>query len=170
MFYSQEIDGVVSLNIPVRNSLTFNRFDISPTFSFVREETKYISLYNRSEWSQFENAPHTYMASYSGRFGENIGAGLGLFQQNYGVLTTFGGIVNFAYNVQLATDNNLTFGLNLGAYKSGINTGNVVTNFDDPSLQNVPENFLISINPGLNYVSGLFDFGVSLNNLVLYNL
>ena len=169
MFYSQESDGVVSLNIPVRNSLTFNRYAINPTFSFVREQTKYISLYNKREWVQFENAPLTYLASYSGRFGENIGAGLGVFQQNNGVLTTFGGTLNMAYNIQLASESNLTFGLNTGVYKSGVNTGNVVSNFDDPSLQNVPENFLLSINPGINYGAGLFDFGVSLNNLVLYN-
>ena len=169
-FYAQEDDGVVSLDIPTRNSLTFNRFTVNPTFSFVREQTKYISIYNKREWIQFENAPLTYLASYSGRFGENIGAGLGVFQQNYGVLTTFGGVLNFAYNAQLSRDKNLTFGINIGAYKSGVNTANVVTNFDDPSLQNVPENFLLTVNPGINYGTEFFDFGVSINNLALYNV
>ncbi|WP_179019669.1 PorP/SprF family type IX secretion system membrane protein [Winogradskyella forsetii] len=168
-FHSQEDDGVVSLAIPTRNSLTFNRYTINPTFSFVREQTKFISIYNKREWVQFDNAPLTYLASFSGRFGENIGAGLGLFQQNYGVLTTFGGILNFAYNAKLGQDSNLTFGINIGAYKSGVNTGNVVTNFDDPSLQNVPENFLMTINPGINYGTEFLDFGLSFNNLVLYN-
>ena len=168
-FYSQEDDGVVSLAIPTRNSLTFNRYTINPTFSFVREQTKYISIYNKREWIQFENAPLTYLASYSGRFGENIGAGLGLFQQNYGVLTTFGGILNFAYNARLGQDSNLTFGINVGAYKSGVNTANVVTNFEDPSLQYVPENFLLTINPGINYGTEFLDFGLSINNLALYN-
>lgn len=169
MFYCQEDDGVVSLSLPVRNSLTFNRYTINPTFSFVREQNKYISIFNKREWVQFEDAPLTYLASYSGRFGENIGAGLGLFQQNYGVLTTFGGVLNFAYNARLDQDSNLTFGLNVGAYKSGINTGNVITNFDDPALQNVPENFLLTINPGINYGTVFLDFGVSINNLALYN-
>ena len=169
-FYAQEDDGVVSFAIPTRNSLTFNRYTINPTFSFVREQTKYISIYNKREWVQFENAPLTYLASYSGRFGENIGAGLGLFQQNYGVLTTFGGILNFAYNVQLGYDSNLTFGLNIGAYKSGVNTANVITNFDDPSLQNVPENFLLTVNPGINYGTEFLDFGLAINNLALYNV
>ncbi|WP_299274444.1 PorP/SprF family type IX secretion system membrane protein [uncultured Psychroserpens sp.] len=169
MFYSQEDDGVVSLSLPVRNSLTFNRYTINPTFSFVREQTKYISIFNKREWIQFEDAPLTYLASYSGRFGENIGAGLGVFQQNYGVLTTFGGVANFAYNAQLARDSNLTFGLNIGAYKSGVNTGNVITNFDDPSLQNVPENFLLTVSPGINYGLVFLDFGLSINNLVTYN-
>ena len=168
-FYSQEDDGVVSLAIPTRNSLTFNKYTLNPTFSFVREQTKYISIYNKREWVSFDNAPLTYLASYSGRFGENIGAGLGLFQQNYGVLTTFGGILNFAYNARLGQDSNLTFGINIGAYKSGVNTGNVVTNFEDPSLQNVSENFLLSINPGINYGTEFLDFGLSFKNLALYN-
>ena len=169
IFYSQEDDGVVSLTLPVRNTLTFNRFAINPTFSFVREQNKYISFYNKREWVQFDDAPSTYLAGYTGRFAENIGAGISLFQQNYGVLSTFGGVLNFAYNARLTRENNLTFGLNIGAYKSGINTGNVVTNFDDPSLQNVPENFLLTINPGINFGLEFFDFGLSVNNLVAYN-
>ncbi|NRA91692.1 MAG: type IX secretion system membrane protein PorP/SprF, partial [Psychroserpens sp.] len=86
MSYGQEDDGVVALSLPIRNSLTFNRFALNPTFSFVREQHKYISLYNKREWAQFEDAPNTYTIGYSGRFRENIGAGLTLFQQNYGVL------------------------------------------------------------------------------------
>ncbi|MCA0132728.1 PorP/SprF family type IX secretion system membrane protein [Winogradskyella alexanderae] len=167
---AQETDGVVALNLPVRNSLTFNRFALNPTFSFVREQSKYISLYNKREWVQFEDAPLTYMASYSGRFSENIGAGLSLFQQNLGVLRTFGGILNFAYNTRVSRMNNLTFGLNIGAYSSGINTSNVVTNFSDPSLNNVPSNFILNTSPGINYGTEFFDFGVSINNLVSYNL
>ncbi|WP_435413197.1 PorP/SprF family type IX secretion system membrane protein, partial [Psychroserpens mesophilus] len=169
MFHSQEDDGVVALSLPVRNSLTFNRFVINPTFSFVREQHKYISFFNKREWVQFDDAPLTYMASYSGRFGENIGAGLGLFQQNYGVLTTFGATTNFAYNVRMNRDSNLTFGLNIGAYKSGLNSGSVVSNIDDPALQNIPDNFLLTINPGINYGLAFIDIGLSINNLVVYN-
>ncbi|WP_452224473.1 PorP/SprF family type IX secretion system membrane protein [Lacinutrix chionoecetis] len=170
LFYSQEDNGVVAFNLPLRNSLTFNRFTINPTFSFVREQNKYISVSNKREWVQFNDAPLTYLASYSGRIGENIGAGIGVFQQNYGVLTTFGGILNFAYNVRLERDSNLTFGLNIGAYKSGLNTGKVITNFNDPSVENIPENFLINANPAINYGTGFFDFGITLKNIIAYNL
>lgn len=170
LIYAQEDDGVVSLSLPVRNSLTFNRYIINPTFSFVREQNKYISAYNKREWVQFDDAPQTYLLGYSGRFAENIGAGIGLFQQDYGVLTTYGGVVNFAYNAQLTSENNLTFGLNLGVYKSGLNTGKVITNFSDPSLNNIPSHLLLTANPGINYGTTFLDFGVSINNLVLYNL
>ena len=170
LFQAQEEDGVVSLALPIRTSLTFNRYVINPTFSFVREQNKYISAYNKREWVQFEDAPQTYLLGYSGRIAENIGAGIGLFQQDYGVLTTFGGILNFAYNAQLTRESNLTFGLNLGIYKSGLNTGKVITNFSDPSLNNIPSHLLLTANPGINYGTTFMDFGVAINNLVLYNI
>ena len=171
MFYAQEDEGMTSLSLPVRNSLTFNRYVINPTFSFVREQNKYISFSNKREWVQFEDAPLTYLGSYTGRLAENMGAGIGVFQQNYGVYTTFGGVLNFAYNARLARESNLTFGLNIGAFNSGLNTGQVVTNFSsDPSLQNVPDYFMLTVNPGINYGTAFFDFGVSVNNLVTYNV
>lgn len=167
-FHAQD-DGVVALNLPIRNSLKFNRYALNPTFSFVREQNKYISFSNKREWVQFDDAPQTYLFSYSGRFRENMGVGLGVFQQNYGVLATFGGILNYAYNVVLDRGSNLTFATNLGFYKSGINDGSVVTNFSDPSLQNIPSNSILTLNPGINYGTEFFDFGLSLNNLVTYN-
>ena len=167
--YAQVDDGVVALDLPIRNSLTFNRYIVNPTFSFVREQNKYIAVYNKRQLLQLDDAPQTYMASFSGRLKENIGVGVGLFQENYGVLTTFGGLVNFAYNAALARESNLTFGVNVGAYKSGINSGKVITNFPDPSLNNIPSNFLLTISPGINYGSGFIDFGLTVNNLATYN-
>ena len=167
--YSQAEDGVVAFDIPTRNSLMFNRYVANPTFSFVREQGKYITITNKRELVAVEDAPHTYLFNYSGRIKENIGAGIGLYQQNYGVLSTFGGIVNFAYNVRIQEDSNLTFGINIGAYKSGLNSGKVVSNYKDPALDNIPSNFLLTINPGLNYGTGFMDFGVSYNNIATYN-
>ena len=163
-------DGVVALSLPVRNSLKFNTYAVNPTFSFVRAPQQYISFTNKRSWVQFDNAPQTYLFSYSGRIAENSGAAIGLFQQNYGVLTTFGGVLNYAQNVVLNRDSNLTFGLNLGAYQSGLNEGAVITNFPDPSLQNIPNHLLLTIAPGINYGTTFFDVGVSLPNLVTYNL
>ncbi|MFV7236175.1 PorP/SprF family type IX secretion system membrane protein [Flavobacterium sp. ZB4R12] len=169
MLYSQE-DGVVSFTLPVRNSLKFNKFLINPTFSFVREQSTIVSFYNKRQWIQFDDAPQTYLFSYSGRFRENEGIAVGLFQQNYGVLTTFGAVANFAHNVVLEEDSNLTFGMNVGFYKSGLNKTKVVTNYPDPSLENIPSNALITVNPGINYGTAFLDFGLSVNNLILYNL
>ncbi|WAC02207.1 type IX secretion system membrane protein PorP/SprF [Lacinutrix neustonica] len=40
----------------------------------------------------------------------------------------------------------------------------------EPSLETIPSNSLLTINPGLNYGTAFLDFGLSVNNLVLYNI
>ncbi|MCL5128341.1 PorP/SprF family type IX secretion system membrane protein [Algibacter sp. L4_22] len=167
--YSQEND-IAAFALPVRNSLKFNKYALNPTFSFVREQNKYISITNKRQWVQFENSPENYLLSYSGRFSENIGAGIGLFQQNIGVFTNFGGVLNFAYNAVLNRDSNLTFGTNIAFYQSGINEGKVVSNYPDSALNNIEKSSVITINPGLNYGTKFLDFGVAINNLVSYNM
>ncbi|PZX95410.1 hypothetical protein DOS84_02270 [Flavobacterium aquariorum] len=169
VFYAQQEDGAVSYVIPPGNSLKFNSFVINPTFSFVRQQSAYITLFNKTQWAGFENAPKTYLLSYSGRFRENEGVALGVFQQTQGVLSTTGLVANFAHNILLQEDSNLTFGMNLSAYKSGVNSGKVVSNYPDPSLENIPSNTILTINPGINYGTAFFDFGLAFNNLVTYN-
>ena len=168
-FHSQD-GAVVAFDLPVRNSLRFNRYAMNPTFSFVKEEDQYISFTNKRQWSTFEDAPQTFLFSYSGKFRENMGVGIALFQQDYGVLTTFGGLANYAYSIPMGRESDLTFGLNAGFYNSGLNEGKVVTNFPDSSLDDLPSNSLIMVSPGINYGTEFFDFGVSVNNAALYNL
>ena len=81
VFYAQQENenGVVSFVIPPGNSLKFNSFVINPTFSFVRQQSSYITLFNKTQWAGFEGAPKTYMLNYSGRFKENEGIALGVF-------------------------------------------------------------------------------------------
>ncbi|OXA85458.1 PorP/SprF family type IX secretion system membrane protein, partial [Flavobacterium hydatis] len=172
VLYSQDNvkgDGVVSFSIPIRNSLKFNRYIINPAFSFVREQNSYVSFYNKRQWVQFDNAPQTYLFSYSGRFRENEGIGVGLFQQNYGLMTTFGILGNFAHNVVLQEDSNLTFGANVGFYKSGLDQGKIISNDMNLNIDDIPSNSLITINPGFNYGNAFLDVGLSINNLLLYN-
>ncbi len=169
LLFSQS-EVMTSFALPIRNSLKFNRFVTNPTFSFVREQNSFITLYNKRQWVSFENAPQTYLVSYSGRFRENEGVALGVFQQKQGVLTTFGAVANFAHNIVLQTDSNLTFGVNLGFYKSGLNLSKVVTNYPDPILETIPSTSSFVLNPGINYGTTFLDFGVSLTNFLVYNL
>ncbi|MFB9106951.1 PorP/SprF family type IX secretion system membrane protein, partial [Flavobacterium gyeonganense] len=169
LLYSQDTNenGVVSFSLPVRNSLKFNRYLINPTFSFVREQNPMISFYNKRQYIQFDDAPNTYLFNYSGRLKENDAYAIGLFQQNYGLMTVFGGVVNFAHNIVLQEDSNLTFGLNVGAYQSALNKGKIIS---DSSIEgDFPSNTLIAVNPGINYGTAFLDFGLSMNNLILYN-
>uniref|UniRef100_UPI00261F84BD PorP/SprF family type IX secretion system membrane protein n=1 Tax=Flavobacterium sp. TaxID=239 RepID=UPI00261F84BD len=170
--YSQEkTDGVVSFDIPGKYSLKFNKFIINPTFSFVREDESFISILNRRQWTSFEDTPQMYLFSYSGKFRDDNGVAFSVFQRNQGIISSFGAIINFARNVSMSNDSNLTFGVNLGYMNTGLNTGKIISNqMDDPSFQNVPKNSIVTIIPALNYGTGTMDFGVALNNIVSYNI
>jgi len=160
---------VVTFNIPYQNNLKYNRFLQNPAFSFVREDNTYISLYHRNQWVQFDDSPKVYMASYSGKFSERSGLGIGLYQQNLGIIVSFGGIANFSYNVKIAEKINLTLGFNLAYYNSGIDRNRSVTEEPDPALLSMQNNSLLSINPGFNVSYGKFDFGVYAENLIDYD-
>ena len=167
--FAQQENGIVSFDLSANNSLKFNKFIINPAFSYVREDKSAIALFNRRQWTGFDNVPQTSLISFSGKIGENNGVALAAFQKTYGVLTTTGAILNYARNVAFDEESNLTFGLNTAVFKSGIDAGRVITNNLEPVLNNFPSNTLLSISPGISYGAGFFDFGITAKNIVFYN-
>lgn len=160
-------DGpVLSLEIPAQNNLKFNRFLQNPTFTFVREDNTNAALYHRNQWIDFNDSPKAYMLSYSGKFTERTGLGVALYQQNLGVITSFGALANYAYNIKLNTDMNLTLGFNLAFYNSGVNRNKTIVADSDPRLYDLENNALLTIEPGINLSYKQFDFGLFAENLV----
>lgn len=167
---TQAQDGpVLTFNVPTQNTLQFNRFLINPTFSIVRENENYITLYHRNQWIQFNDSPELYMMSYAGKFNEKAGAGIGLYQQNLGIITSFGGIANYAYQLQLAENIKLAVGFNLAYYSTGVNSNRAVGNEPDPAILELSNNSVLTLKPGFNVTWGSFDVGVYAENLVDYD-
>ncbi|MBF6653840.1 hypothetical protein C3B47_13300, partial [Flavobacterium columnare] len=164
------VNGVRPFDVLAKNSLKFNKYIINPSFSHVREDESFISFYNKRKWIGFENSRTDYFFSLSGKFQDLNGYGIGLFQNNENIYSTFGVVGNFARNIEIIQDSNLTFGLNLAYINSGINSGKIITNVQESILSNVAKYSLISINPGINFGTGFFDIGIVANNLFYYNL
>ncbi|RKS26515.1 type IX secretion system PorP/SprF family membrane protein [Flavobacterium endophyticum] len=160
---------VLTFNLPSQNNLKFNRFLQNPAFSFVREDNTYISLYHRNQWIQFDDSPKVYMLAYTGKFSDRSGLGFGLYQQNLGVIVSFGGIANYSYNVKLSEKMDLTFGFNLAYYNSGVDRNRTVTEEPDPILLAMRNNSLLSIKPGFNLSYGNIDFGIYAENFIDYD-
>lgn len=160
---------VVTFNIPYQNNLKYNRFLFNPAFSFVREDNTYVSLYHRNQWVQFDDSPKVYMLTYTGRFSDKSGLGFGLFQQNIGVITSFGGVANYSYNVKFKERMNLTVGFNIAYYNSGVNKSRTVTGEPDPLIMELGNNSLLSIKPGINFNYKDFDLGVYAENVIDYD-
>ncbi len=160
---------IATLELPTNNSIRFNKFLLNPTFSFVKEEYSQASFFNRRQWTGFENAPTLYLGTFTGKIEDNSRFGVALHQQDYGIISTFGVVGNYAYGVELDREAYLTFGANLYYYNSGLNTGKVVANDVDPLLNGIKSSSLIALKPGINYGTEFIDFGVSINNLFLYD-
>lgn len=160
---------VLSFSVPSQNNIKFNRFIQNPTYSFVGEDNTYISMYHRNQWIEFNDSPKAYMLSYTGRFNEKNGLGIGIYQQSTGVITSFGAIGNYAHNIRLNDDMNLTLGFNLAYYSSGIDNNRTITAQDDPLLLSFRSTSLVTIKPGVNLSYKNFDLGIYAENLVDYD-
>lgn len=169
-YISAQEDPYVSIEIPAQNMLKFNRFMINPTFSTVRENKSYINAYHRNQWIQYDEAFNTYLLSYSGRVGDRTGLGLSLYSQNFGTISNFGVLANYAYGIRLAEHSVFTFGLNLSYYKSGFDQNQSITTQPDPRLAELQGNSLFAVQPGFNFAFGDFDIGAYAENLFDYNL
>ncbi|MFY7743594.1 MAG: PorP/SprF family type IX secretion system membrane protein [Flavobacterium sp.] len=160
---------VLTFTIPTQNTLLLNRFMMNPTFSVVRENDSYLTLYHRNQWIQFDDSPELYMLSYSGKYGERAGVGIGIYQQNLGIITSFGGVGNYAYQIPIREKIKLTLGFNVAYYNSGVDRNRAVTNEPDPTIMALRNNSLLSIKPALNVTWGSFDFGIYAENFVDYD-
>ncbi|MFD2908543.1 PorP/SprF family type IX secretion system membrane protein [Flavobacterium ardleyense] len=167
--FSQD-NAYSSFDINLKNSIKFNKHLLNPAFSFARETAPTITIVNRRQWVNFENAPQFYFGNYLGSLSDRSRFGVGLYQQSVGVLKNFGGVLNYSYNVPVGYESNLTFGLNTYFYNSAFDVAKVITIENEPLLENQKANSLIAIKPGINFGTEFFDFGIAVNNMVLFNI
>lgn len=160
---------VLTFTIPTQNTLLLNRFMMNPTFSVVRENDSYLTLYHRNQWIQFDDSPELYMLSYSGKYGKRAGVGIGIYQQNLGIITSFGGVGNYAYQIPIREKIKLTLGFNIAYYNSGVDRNRAVTNEPDPAIMALRNNSILTIKPALNITWESFDFGIYAENFVDYD-
>ncbi|MEJ4088045.1 PorP/SprF family type IX secretion system membrane protein [Galbibacter orientalis] len=151
------------------NLTKYNKFLVNPTYSFVRNDTKAVSFWSRIQWTGIENSPQTYLLSYSGKVSENSGAGLGLYQQNLGLLVDSGLILNYAYGVKFTDNITLSVGMNTTLFRRGLNKGAISSTEPDPVVLENQDDFLMLVMPGINLSVNSFDIGIYAENIFDYN-
>lgn len=167
---AQETNPYIQYNVPFQNLLKFNRFLVNPTFSAVREDKSYVNLFHRTQSTEFDDSTQNYFLSYNGKINTKNGVGVSLFNQQEGIVSNLGILVNYSRAVQLGKDKSLTFGLNIPYFSSSLNLGRAIALADDPVLNNLEDSSIISFQPGLNFSWGNVDVGVFAQNLVEYDI
>ncbi|QLE03020.1 PorP/SprF family type IX secretion system membrane protein [Galbibacter sp. BG1] len=169
VLFSQVENRSATVDWRQQNLTKYNRFLVNPTFSIVRNDTKAVSFWSRIQWTGIDNSPQTYLLSYSGKVGERSGAGLGLYQQNLGLLTDSGLLLNYAYSVPFSDETSLTVGLNSTLFRRGLNKNAINSTEPDPAVLENQDDFLLLVMPGINLSIDKFDIGFYAENLFDYN-
>ncbi|MCM5662874.1 PorP/SprF family type IX secretion system membrane protein [Galbibacter mesophilus] len=169
VLFSQVENRSVTVDWRQQNLAKYNRFLVNPTYSIVGNNTKAVSFWSRIQWTGIENSPQTYLLSYSGKVGKRSGAGLGLYQQNLGLLTDSGLLLNYAYSVPFSDETSLTVGLNSTMFRRGLNKNAINSTEPDPAVLENQDDFLWLVMPGINLTVGSFDVGFYAENLFDYN-
>lgn len=151
------------------NLVRFQQLIVNPTYTSIGQENRELALWGRLQWTGVANAPKNFLLTYSGKFGDKIGAGVGLFQSNNGLFTDTGLLVNYAMGIPLSDNMKLAFGLNVIGIKSGLDTSKIVTPIDDVSILSLEDDYSVLVMPGIHLQIGDLDLGIMSENLVAYS-
>ncbi len=166
---AQETSNQYKVKSPFHNQLFFNRFLINPTYSLVRENKSYLNVLMRNQYSGFEDNNQNYYLGFSNKLDENTALGLGVYGRWSGIVQEFGFNANYATAVKLGEKSALAFGANINYLSQGLDKNRVVSNENDPFIEDAQKENKINIEPGINLTVGSFDFGVFFRDLISYN-
>lgn len=166
---AQETSNQYNVKSPFHNQLFFNRFLINPTYSLVRENKSYLNVLMRNQYSGYEDNNQNYYLGFSNKLDENTALGLGVYGRWSGIVQEFGFNANYATAVKIGQKRALAFGANINYLSQGLDKNRIVTNENDPIIEDARKENKINVEPGLNLTMGNFDFGVFFRDLVSYN-
>ena len=145
----------------------YNSSFVNPVFSLDRNNPQSIALWSRWQWQTVDADPTTLLLNYTRRLNPESAAGVGFFQHNTGVYVQSGGILNYAYALDLENNAQIALGLNLFAFQRKL----ADDGFIDPSLPPLPDtnDFIMQLAPGLQFKLSQFSIGIAAENLFDYN-
>ncbi len=146
----------------------YNSSLLNPVFSLDRNNPQSIAFWSRWQWQTIDGDPTTIFLNYTRQLNSESAAGLGFFQHNTGVYLQSGGVLNYAYGLQLENDAMISFGLNLYAYQRKLADERFMMN---PGLPPLPDtnDFIMQLAPGLQFTISQFSIGIAAENLFDYN-
>ena len=146
----------------------YNSSFANPVFSLDRNNPQSIALWSRWQWQTVDTDPTTLLLNYTRRLNPESAAGAGFFQHNTGVYVQSGGVLNYAYALDLENNAQIALGLNLFAFQRKL----ADESFNmDPNLPPLPDtnDFIMQLAPGLQFKLSQFSIGIAAENLFDYN-
>lgn len=123
----------------------------------------------RNQWSGVPGTPHSQVLTIDGKLDKNRGyLGAQFWNDQSNIIRKTGGLLTYAYNIDLADGQTLKAGISLGVMQVGLDFNKIIA--DDNSESTLLQNSASKASPdaafGLRYVNKDFEFGVSSNHLM----
>ena len=113
---------------PFMEGYNVNPFSLSPAFAGLHNG-KTLFMDYRSDLTGIEGSPRTYELSYSGRFGSRVGLGGRFIYDKTDIFKHTLILGTYTYEIKIAEEHKLNFGLSLGLYRNSIDLGKY---YNDP--------------------------------------
>ena len=123
----------------------------------------------RNQWSGVPGTPQSQMLTIDGELNNKRGyLGAYIWNDQSNIIRKTGGLLTYAYNVELAEGQYLKAGLSVGVMQVGVDFSKVIAedNTESTLLQNSVSKASPDANFGLRYINKKFEFGLSSNHLM----
>lgn len=148
----------------------YNSSFVNPVFALDRNNPESIALWTRWQWQNIDADPTTILLNYTRRLNPESAAGIGFFQHNTSVYLQTGGVINYAYGLDLENNARIAIGLNLYAFQRKLADESLLQN---PGMTMPPQTdtnaFIMQLAPGLQFKIHGFSVGIAAENLLDYN-
>jgi type IX secretion system PorP/SprF family membrane protein len=121
--------GVFAQQFPFMEAYNINSFNMNPSYAGIKN-TRTIFLDYRSDWTGVDGGPVTAQLSYNDRLKGKVGLGGRFIYDKTDIFKQIMFLGTYTYEVQVAEEHTLNFGLSAGIYTNSIDLGKY---FNDPN-------------------------------------
>ncbi|UII30976.1 PorP/SprF family type IX secretion system membrane protein [Fulvivirga ulvae] len=153
--------SVLGQQVPSYNQFFFNPALYNPSFIGQSGYTE-ANINHRQQWVGIEGAPVTTNVNIQTPLSERLAAGLILYSDKLGLITTYETTAGLSYNIKLGSASRLSFGLTAGVGRNEIEFVN-----NDPAYANaLDKSFYFSGQFGVNFTMNRLTLGFALPQLM----
>jgi type IX secretion system PorP/SprF family membrane protein len=114
--------GVSAQQFPFMEGYNVNPFTMTPSYAGIKN-TKTVFLDYRSDWTGVDGGPVTYQLSYNDKLNEKVALGGRFIYDKTDIFKQTMLLGTYTYEVQVAKEHFINFGLSAGFYKNSIDLG-----------------------------------------------
>jgi len=154
-------------DIRQHNVTEYNASLLNPAYALSGNNPSSIALWSRWQWQMIDADPTTIFLNYTAKINDNSAGGLGFFQNNTGIFSNSGAIINYAYTIDFGAKVSLDVGFNLFGYKQALSDPRLF--LPTPFQSRATSDFILQFAPGINLRIGDLHIGLTSENIADYN-